>query len=40
MGYPACHHVEHLPEDAEVNWLDPEKVTPPVYSKKVEKILK
>jgi DNA topoisomerase-1 len=40
MGYPDCKHVEDLPEDAEVNWLDPKKVTPPTYSKKVEKVLK
>lgn len=40
MGYPDCKHIEDLPEDAEINWLDPKKVTPPVYSKKVEKVLK
>lgn len=40
MGYPDCKHVEDLPDDAEVNWLDPKKITPPVYSKKVEKVLK
>ncbi len=40
MGYPNCKHVEDLPEDAEINWLDPKKVTPPTYSKKVEKVLK
>jgi DNA topoisomerase-1 len=40
MGYPNCKHVEDLPDDAEINWLDPKKVTPPVYSKKVEKVLK
>jgi len=40
MGYPNCKHVEELPEGATVNWVDPEKVTPPVYSKKVEKVLK
>lgn len=40
MGYPNCKNVEELPEDANVNWLDPAKVTPPIYSKKVEKLLK
>lgn len=40
MGYPNCKHVEDLPEDANLNWLDPKKVTPPVYSKKVEQVLK
>lgn len=40
MGYPNCKHVEELPEDANLNWLDPKKVTPPVYSKNVEKVLK
>lgn len=40
MGYPECKHIEELPEDAKVDWLDPEKVTPPVYGKKVEKVLK
>lgn len=40
FGYPDCRHVENLPDDAEVNWVDPKKVTPPVYSKKVEKVLK
>jgi len=40
MGYPDCKHIEELPGGAEINWLDPEKVTPPTYSKKVEKILK
>jgi len=40
MGYPNCKHVEELPEDAKLNWLDPEKITPPTYSKKVEKVLK
>ena len=40
MGYPKCKHVENLPEGANVNWLDPEKVTPPKYSNKVEKVLK
>ena len=40
MGYPNCKHVEELPDDAEVNWLDPDKVTPPTYSKKVEQVLK
>lgn len=40
MGYPNCRHVEELPEGADVNWVDPEKVTPPTYSKKVEKVLK
>jgi len=40
MGYPKCKHVENLPEGAKVNWLDPNKVTPPKYSNKVEKVLK
>lgn len=40
MGYPNCRHVEELPEGAKVNWVDPEKVTPPTYHKKVEKVLK
>ena len=40
MGYPDCKNVEELPEGANVNWLDYNKVTPPVYSKKVEKVLK
>src|SRR5690606_24667515 len=40
MGYPNCKHVEELPENANLNWLDPKKVTPPVYSKKVEQVLK
>lgn len=40
MGYPNCRHVEELPEGANVNWVDPEKVTPPTYSKKVERVLK
>lgn len=40
MGYPNCKHVENLPEGADLNWVDPSKVTPPVYSKKVEKVLK
>ena len=40
MGYPNCKHVEELPDDAEVNWLDPDKITPPTYSKKVEQVLK
>lgn len=40
MGYPNCKHVEDLPKDADLNWLDPKKVTPPTYSKKVEKVLK
>lgn len=40
MGYPNCKHVEDLPEGSNLNWLDPKKVTPPVYSKKVEQVLK
>lgn len=40
MGYPNCKHIEELPEGANVNWADPEKITPPTYSKKVEKVLK
>ncbi|MCK9567660.1 type I DNA topoisomerase [Candidatus Pacearchaeota archaeon] len=40
MGYPNCKNVEELPEDAQVNWLDYNKVTPPVYNKKVEKVIK
>lgn len=40
MGYPNCKHVEDLPEGADVNWVDPSKVTPPTYPKKVEKVLK
>jgi DNA topoisomerase-1 len=40
MGYPDCKHVEELPEGADVNWVDPSKVTPPRYPKKVEKVLK
>lgn len=40
MGYPNCKHVEELPDDADINWLDPDKVTPPRYSKKVEQVLK
>jgi DNA topoisomerase-1 len=40
MGYPNCKHVENLPEGAEVNWANPEKITPPKYSNKVEKVLK
>jgi len=40
MGYPDCKNVEELPEDAKVNWLDYNKVTPPLYSKKIEKVLK
>jgi DNA topoisomerase I len=40
MGYPNCKHVEDVPEGANVNWIDPATVTPPIYSKKVEKVLK
>jgi DNA topoisomerase-1 len=40
MGYPNCKHVEELPEDSKINWIDYNKVTPPTYSKKVEKVLK
>jgi ssDNA-binding Zn-finger/Zn-ribbon topoisomerase 1 len=40
MGYPDCKHIEKLPSDADVNWLDPKKITPPTYSAKVEKVLK
>lgn len=40
MGYPNCKNILEIPENTKVNWLDPAKVTPPVYSKKVEKILK
>lgn len=40
MGYPNCKHVEELPEDAKVNWVDYNTVTPPTYDKKVEKVLK
>ena len=40
MGYPNCKHVEDLPDGANLNWLDPNKVTPPTYSKKVEKVLR
>jgi DNA topoisomerase-1 len=40
MGYPNCKNVEELPEDANVNWLDYNKVTPPTYGRKVEKALK
>lgn len=40
MGYPNCKHVEKLPEDAKVNWVNYNKVTPPTYPKKVEKVLK
>jgi DNA topoisomerase I len=40
MGYPNCKHVEELPDGAQVNWIDYNQVTPPVYSKKVEKVLK
>lgn len=40
MEYPNCKNIEELPEGSEVNWVNPEKVTPPVYSSKVEKVLK
>ena len=40
MGYPNCKHVENLPEGSNINWVDPQKVTPPTYSKKVENVLK
>jgi DNA topoisomerase I len=40
MGYPNCRHVEKLPDDAKINWVNPESVTPPVYDRKVEKVLK
>jgi len=40
MGYPNCKHVEKLPEDSKVNWVNYNKVTPPTYPKKVEKVLK
>lgn len=40
MGYPNCKHVENLPSDAKVNWVDYHTVTPPTYSKKVENIVK
>jgi len=38
--FDKIYPVEELPEGADINWLDPAKVTPPVYSKKVEKVLK
>jgi DNA topoisomerase-1 len=40
IGYPSCKNVEEMPEDAKVNWLDYNKVTPPRYDRKVEKVLK
>ena len=40
MGYPNCKNILEIPEDTKINWLDPSKVTPPIYSKKVEKLLK
>lgn len=40
MGYPKCKHVEDIPDGAQINWMDPNKITPPKYSSKVEKVLK
>ena len=40
IGYPDCKNVEELPEGTNVNWLDYKEVTPPVYDRKVEKVLK
>lgn len=40
MGYPDCKNVEELPDGAQVNWIDHNKVTPPIYDRKVEKVLK
>jgi DNA topoisomerase-1 len=40
MGYPNCKHVEDLPKDSQLNWVNPETIIPPRYSSKVEKLLK
>jgi DNA topoisomerase-1 len=39
MGYPNCKNIEDIPSGSNVDWLDPEKITPPTYDKKVEKVL-
>jgi DNA topoisomerase-1 len=40
MGYPACRHIEDLPDDAKVRWLNYKEMTPPEYGRRVEKVLK
>lgn len=39
-GYPDCKNIIDLPEGMEVNWTNPEDITPPVFKNVVEKILK
>jgi len=39
MGYPNCKNVEDVPDDAEINWVDPAKINPK-HNKQAKKILK